>query len=288
MDLLVALAARPGQVIAKSELIDVLWPGQFIGESALTRAIADLRGILDADAHSPLAIETIPKRGYRLRLPVSDAPRGPASAGVARAGPARWPLAVAPRTTAPDRAFVGRVEELAKLCAAHDRAARGQGLLVFITGESGAGKTSLLGEFASRAADRLRGNVVVAGASGQSMSGPGEPFVMFRQVVATLTGDIAPAVAAGAMTVQQADAIWALLPTAADLLLDVAPDLVDTLVPRATLDARGRTGPVSRPHGATPGACASTRCRHEEPPTPCRTWPPSVSIGSVRWPEPRH
>jgi DNA-binding winged helix-turn-helix (wHTH) protein len=66
MDVLVALAARPGEVLSKDELADAVWPNLFVTEAVVTRAIAGLRRALEDDARTPRFIETIAKRGYRL------------------------------------------------------------------------------------------------------------------------------------------------------------------------------------------------------------------------------
>ena len=66
MDVLVLLATRPGHVFARADIIDAVWAKKFIGESALSRAVALLREALGDDAQKPRFIETIPKRGYRL------------------------------------------------------------------------------------------------------------------------------------------------------------------------------------------------------------------------------
>lgn len=66
MDVLVLLASRPGHVFSRADIIDAVWSKKFIGESALSRAVALLRDALEDDAHKPHFIETIPKRGYRL------------------------------------------------------------------------------------------------------------------------------------------------------------------------------------------------------------------------------
>jgi DNA-binding winged helix-turn-helix (wHTH) protein len=71
MNLLVHLASRPGLVTSKDQIVDAVWDGAFISESALTRTIADLRKALGDDARSPRYIETISKRGYRLVAEVS-------------------------------------------------------------------------------------------------------------------------------------------------------------------------------------------------------------------------
>lgn len=73
MDVLVALARQPGQVVTKAELEAAVWPGVFISDSVLTRAVAGLRRALGDDAQAPRVIETIAKRGYRLLVAVESA-----------------------------------------------------------------------------------------------------------------------------------------------------------------------------------------------------------------------
>ncbi len=74
MDLLVFLAGRPKEVISKDEIIETVWEGQFISDSALTRTVADLRRALGDDVRSPRFIATISKRGYRLVAAVTSEP----------------------------------------------------------------------------------------------------------------------------------------------------------------------------------------------------------------------
>lgn len=71
MDLLVFLASNQGRVVPKSEILDRVWPNQFVVESVLGRSIADLRDLLEDDPGTPRFIETIARRGYRLIAPVS-------------------------------------------------------------------------------------------------------------------------------------------------------------------------------------------------------------------------
>lgn len=70
MGLLVCLARRPGDLVLREEILAEVWPGQFIAYSGLTRCIAELRQVLDDDAHQPRYIEATRKRGYRLIAPV--------------------------------------------------------------------------------------------------------------------------------------------------------------------------------------------------------------------------
>lgn len=70
MDVLVALAARAGEVVSREELFAAAWPGVVVGDEALTQSITKLRRALGDDPRSPAYIETISKRGYRLKARV--------------------------------------------------------------------------------------------------------------------------------------------------------------------------------------------------------------------------
>jgi Tol biopolymer transport system component/DNA-binding winged helix-turn-helix (wHTH) protein len=71
MHVLVCLAARPGEVITRAELMQTVWGETVVLEKALTSVISDLRHALDDDPANPHLIETIRKVGYRLIAPVS-------------------------------------------------------------------------------------------------------------------------------------------------------------------------------------------------------------------------
>lgn len=73
MDLLFLLASSPGEVFAKAQIFEALWPGVLVGEDSLSGCVAKLRTALDDDARSPTMIQTIPKRGYRLIAAVQPA-----------------------------------------------------------------------------------------------------------------------------------------------------------------------------------------------------------------------
>ena len=66
MLLLSRLVAANGEVVSKEELVESVWDGRAVADSALSRAISELRRALDNNAHTPLYIETISKSGYRL------------------------------------------------------------------------------------------------------------------------------------------------------------------------------------------------------------------------------
>jgi len=75
MEVLVHLAERRGEVVSKEELVRAVWEGRFVSDDVVWRSIRELRRALGDDARD--AIETIPKRGYRLVEP--SAPAAPAS-----------------------------------------------------------------------------------------------------------------------------------------------------------------------------------------------------------------
>jgi DNA-binding winged helix-turn-helix (wHTH) protein/tetratricopeptide (TPR) repeat protein len=92
MDLLVALAGRPGEVVSREELLDTVWEGAFVTDEALTTAVYQLRRALGDDARRARFVETVSKGGYRLVAPVEPlpgaAPPRPALPGAVPASPA--------------------------------------------------------------------------------------------------------------------------------------------------------------------------------------------------------
>ena len=65
MQVLVALARRPGEVVSRDELIQLCWAGRVVGEDAINRCIGALRRL--AQAYAALAIDTVARVGYRLK-----------------------------------------------------------------------------------------------------------------------------------------------------------------------------------------------------------------------------
>ena len=75
-DLLVLLARNTDRVMAKSELIETLWPNTFVGEANLTQHVYTLRKALGDQPNGQPYIDTVPRRGYRLAAEVRDASSG--------------------------------------------------------------------------------------------------------------------------------------------------------------------------------------------------------------------
>jgi len=70
--LLNALLERPGEMVSREDLRRRLWPdGTFVDfEHGLNSAVSRLREALNDSANTPRFVETIPRRGYRLLVPV--------------------------------------------------------------------------------------------------------------------------------------------------------------------------------------------------------------------------
>ena len=66
MDLLLRLAAEPGQVVRRETLLQDVWPRRMVNDEVLSRAVAELRTALGDDARDARYVETLPKIGYRL------------------------------------------------------------------------------------------------------------------------------------------------------------------------------------------------------------------------------
>ena len=60
-------------MVSRETLVARVWPGVFVSEDVLHRAIRELRRIVGDDTSHPTYVETIRKRGYRLIAPVRKA-----------------------------------------------------------------------------------------------------------------------------------------------------------------------------------------------------------------------
>jgi formylglycine-generating enzyme required for sulfatase activity/DNA-binding winged helix-turn-helix (wHTH) protein len=70
---LLALLQTPGDLVTREELRQVLWPDKVSGdfEGGINSAVNKLRRVLDDDGAEPRLIGTLPRRGYRLLVPVA-------------------------------------------------------------------------------------------------------------------------------------------------------------------------------------------------------------------------
>ena len=73
MDVLCALAAQSREVIPRDTIIENVWNVEFGADESLTRAISLLRKTFKGAGETNDFIQTIPKRGYRLAVDVTEA-----------------------------------------------------------------------------------------------------------------------------------------------------------------------------------------------------------------------
>jgi DNA-binding SARP family transcriptional activator len=137
----------------------------------------------------------------------------------------------------PDRhdaaaAFVDRTHELNKLERLLGAALAGQGGIALITGEVGSGKTALANEFARRAMT-AHSDLLVA--RGQCYVQSGDPYLPFRELLQMLAGTDEASLAGSAISAQHAERLWEARPTVVQELIDHAPGLIDSFIPRGTL-----------------------------------------------------
>ena len=164
--LLCALARQPGSLLSKGALLDAVWGHRFVSEAVLKTAISDLRTVLQDDARRPRFIETVSRRGYRFIG---------ATATTCSTGAKERAAAL------PTRAVVGRSRELARLRAAWDLACTGKRTFVWVAGDAGIGKTTLIDGFVESLGD-------VASARGQCVEqyAAGEPYLPILDALADL------------------------------------------------------------------------------------------------------
>jgi DNA-binding winged helix-turn-helix (wHTH) protein len=82
MDVLACLIDRVGDVISHEELLQRVWPGRVVEDSAIHQRIASIRKALGDCARTPRYIETVASRGYRALAQNWQEP--PASVAVLR------------------------------------------------------------------------------------------------------------------------------------------------------------------------------------------------------------
>ena len=131
------LVEQAGQLVTKEALLEAIWPDAVVNEAVLTVCIGELRKALRDSAQAPRFIETVHRRGYRFigHLPAvvpSTLPPSPLSP---------------PRSTSPSPLLVGREREFTHLHQWLGRVRQGARQTVFLTGEPGMGKTTVVNAF---------------------------------------------------------------------------------------------------------------------------------------------
>jgi DNA-binding winged helix-turn-helix (wHTH) protein/predicted ATPase len=128
------LVDHRGQLVTKQQLLDNVWPSTFVTDAVLKDSIRQVREALGDDAASPRYIETAHRRGYRFICQLSEDV----------AAPSPLPGAMTPAAPPASLGVLGRETEPAKMRAWLERVLRGEREVVFVTGEAGIGKTTVV------------------------------------------------------------------------------------------------------------------------------------------------
>ncbi len=164
------LADRPGRLVTKDELLEAVWPDTYVSDGVLKVCVAELRKAL-REALGPGEddlLVTLHGRGYRFDWPPADAAAVPPE-----------PVAVqqAPERDATTSGVVGRAPELRRLQRLLQRAAQAERQIVFVTGEAGIGKTTLVEAFLEDAEHSAPGGLAVGRGQCVQRYGTGEALM---------------------------------------------------------------------------------------------------------------
>jgi DNA-binding winged helix-turn-helix (wHTH) protein len=147
------LVEHPGRLVTKAELRQHVWAGMHVTETVLRVCMWDIRVALDDAAAAPQYLETVGGQGYRWLM------RGERNA-------------LRPGVAGP---IVGRQREVYALEGWFQRGVTGTRQLIFVSGQVGIGKTTVLDLWLARCATERD----VRMARGQCVEhvGEGEPYL---------------------------------------------------------------------------------------------------------------
>jgi len=195
-DVLAYLVQNRDRVVSKGELLEKLWPDRFVSETTLTSRLKEARKAVGDTGEKQAVIRTQRGRGYRFVAEIVERGEPEIAEGAPSAdarGAARSELPLDGGTMEitiagpSDRSgFVGRKAELDRLGDILGRAASGTRQIAFVTGDAGAGKTTLIDTFLAG----LPSEKPVLVARGQCVEyrGSAEPYMPLLDAFARLCG----------------------------------------------------------------------------------------------------
>ena len=142
-DILGVLLERHGEVVGKDEIMAAVWPGLVVTDANLTVHVSALRRVLGAGESETGWIQTVPGRGYRLFGSVVRSPGTLPAIAVPRESTV-LPSDAASTAASTPRPWVGRTAPLQAFSRRLSQARAGRRQVVFVTGEAGIGKTTLI------------------------------------------------------------------------------------------------------------------------------------------------
>ncbi len=168
------LLERPNVLVTKQQLLDDVWPNTFVSDAVLKDAISQLREALGDDAKAPQFIETAHRRGYRFIAIVEeitdDTPTPDRTTHIPRI--TSYPQVQKRSSSAAP--ILGREDALALLHAWLQKALEADSHIVFVTGEAGIGKTTLVDAFLEQTSTM---DLLIARGQCMEQYGAGEPYL---------------------------------------------------------------------------------------------------------------
>jgi DNA-binding winged helix-turn-helix (wHTH) protein/tetratricopeptide (TPR) repeat protein len=166
-DVLRYLVERAGRLVTQDEILEDLWPETFVNREGVRKYILEIRKVLEDRPGKPTFIETFPKRGYQFIARVIEDQSVPQSGAAVECA----------------ETLVGRDAALGRLQRLFARALDGHRQVIFITGEPGIGKTTLVDAFRTLAAGEPNLRI----ATGQCIDGFGtEAYYPMLEAIGSL------------------------------------------------------------------------------------------------------
>jgi len=209
-DLLAYLVQHHERVVPKDELLDHIWPERYITEAALNSRLMAARKAVGDSGRDQRLIRTLHGRGYRFVGTVKE-PGGAGRETTPVAGSAASGSAEAPQVPSLPQGVAavpppGRRAELEAITGAFSEAREGRSRIVFVTGEPGIGKTTLVSAFLQQVAEPS-GALVARGLCIEHF-GQGEAYLPVLDAVSRLAKG--PAGEAVVRTLRQLAPSWLL------------------------------------------------------------------------------
>jgi DNA-binding winged helix-turn-helix (wHTH) protein/predicted ATPase len=148
------LAKHPGRLVTKAELRQHIWAGMHVTDTVLRVCIREIRVALGDVAEAPQYLQTVTGQGYQFLVQGDRDVSPPVVAG---------PI------------IIGRQREVDTLEGWFQRAARGDRQLVFLSGEAGVGKTTVLDLWLARLA--AESTVLIGRGQCTEHYGEAEPYL---------------------------------------------------------------------------------------------------------------
>src|SRR5256885_892628 len=130
-DVLRYLVEHSDRMVTQDEILGALWPETYVNPEVIKKYVLGIRKALGDRHDKPEFIETFPRRGYQFVAAVTEVSPGTLSDASLNGA----------------RKMVGREAAMAQLDGYLTQALKAQRQIIFVTGEAGVGKTTLIDEF---------------------------------------------------------------------------------------------------------------------------------------------